>query len=147
MGARGGAKNRNETKEGAPIPPLGADYKSGWALWQLSLVLAEIADRDRLPESAEPRKEDEITGSEPRPASKITSQAYREDGGFQKVLQRKPGRPKAIPMALIPKVLSLYQQGLGYRAIARELRREGLSVDWSTIRRLIKTQRGETPKK
>lgn len=29
--------------------------------------------------------------------------------------------------------------GFGYRAIARELRGEGLSVDWSTVRRLVKT--------
>ncbi len=39
-----------------------------------------------------------------------------------KAVERKPGRPKAIPEALIPKVLSLYHQGLGYRAVARELR-------------------------
>jgi transposase-like protein len=39
---------------------------------------------------------------------------------------------------LIPKVLSLYEGGLGYRAIARELREEGISVDWSTIRRIVK---------
>jgi len=52
---------------------------------------------------------------------------------------RKPGRPKAIPQGLIPKILCLYDEGLGYRAIARELRREGLSVDWSTVRRLVKT--------
>jgi len=55
--------------------------------------------------------------------------------------ERRPGRPRAIPQALIPKVISLYRQGLGYRAVARELRKEGLSVDWSTIRRVIKSQR------
>ncbi|MDH5695304.1 MAG: hypothetical protein OEZ00_01660 [Dehalococcoidia bacterium] len=54
------------------------------------------------------------------------------------VTQRKPGRPRAIPETLIPKVLSLYEGGLGYRAIARELREEGISVDWSTIRRIVK---------
>ena len=55
------------------------------------------------------------------------------------VVERKPGRPRAVPEALIPKVLSLYRQGLGYRAVARELRQEGISVDWSTIRRIVKT--------
>jgi hypothetical protein len=60
------------------------------------------------------------------------------------VVERRPGRPRAIPEALIPKVLSLYQQGLGYRAIARELREDGLSADWSTVRRVIKGQKSET---
>jgi transposase-like protein len=55
-----------------------------------------------------------------------------------KAAERKPGRPRVIPEALIPKVFSLYQQGLGYRAVARELKREGMSVDWSTIRRIVK---------
>lgn len=52
---------------------------------------------------------------------------------------RKPGRPRAIPPDFVPKILHLYDAGLGYRAIARELRGEGLSVDWSTVRRLVKT--------
>jgi len=39
-----------------------------------------------------------------------------------KAVERRPGRPRAIPEALIPKVISLYEQGLGYRAVARELR-------------------------
>lgn len=60
------------------------------------------------------------------------------------MVERGPGRPRAIPEALIPKVLSLYQQGLGYRAIARELREDGLSADWSTVRRVIKRQKSET---
>lgn len=51
---------------------------------------------------------------------------------------RKPGRPRAIPESLIPKVLSLYQSGLGYRGIARELAKEGVWADWSTVRRTIK---------
>jgi len=55
-----------------------------------------------------------------------------------KAVKRKPGRPKAIPEAFVPKVLSLYQQGLGYRAVARELRQEGLSVNWSTVRRIVR---------
>lgn len=52
---------------------------------------------------------------------------------------RRPGRPRAVPDTFVPKVISLYRQGLGYRAIARELLREGLCVDWSTVRRLIKS--------
>lgn len=59
-----------------------------------------------------------------------------------KAVERKPGRPRAIPEALIPKIISLYQQGLGYRAIARELRQEGVSADWSTVRRIIKSRTG-----
>jgi len=55
-----------------------------------------------------------------------------------KVSNRKPGRPRAIPPDLVPKITHLYDTGLGYRAIARELRGEGLSVDWSTVRRLVK---------
>ncbi len=53
---------------------------------------------------------------------------------------RKPGRPKAIPQAIVPKVIALYKQGLGYRGITRELKKENLSVNWSTMRRLIKKQ-------
>jgi transposase-like protein len=56
-----------------------------------------------------------------------------------KAVKRRPGRPRAIPETLIPKVLSLYRQGLGYRAAARELRQEGISADWSTVRRVVKT--------
>ena len=54
------------------------------------------------------------------------------------MVKRRPGRPKAVPENLIPKVVSLYRLGLGYRAVARELREEGISVDWSTVRRVIK---------
>jgi transposase-like protein len=50
----------------------------------------------------------------------------------------KPGRPRAISESLIPKVIDWHQSGLGYRAIARELAREGICVDWSTVRRVIK---------
>ena len=63
-----------------------------------------------------------------------------------KAVERKPGRPKAIPEALIPKVLSLYHQGLGYRAVARELREEGISADWSTIRRIVKARTESEPR-
>jgi len=59
-----------------------------------------------------------------------------------KPVGRKPGRPRAIPEALVPKVLSLYYQGLGYRAVARELRQEGICVDWSTVRRIVKSATG-----
>lgn len=55
---------------------------------------------------------------------------------------RKPGRPRAIPEALVPQVMALYKDGLGYRAIARELRLQGVSADWSTVRRLIKRYAG-----
>jgi len=63
-----------------------------------------------------------------------------------KAVERKPGRPRAIPETLIPKVLSLYQEGLGYRAVARELREEGISVDWSTIRRIVKAHTESQPR-
>ncbi len=53
-------------------------------------------------------------------------------------IERKPGRPRAIPEELVPEVISLYKQGFGYRAISRELRKNGLSVNWSTVRRLVK---------
>ena len=55
-----------------------------------------------------------------------------------KLIERRPGRPRAIPEKLVPHVISLYRQGLGYRAIRRELRQEGISVHWSTVRRLVK---------
>ena len=64
-----------------------------------------------------------------------------------KAVGRKPGRPRAIPEALIPKVLSLYQEGLGYRAVARELREEGISVNWSTIRRIVKAHTESKPRR
>jgi len=64
-----------------------------------------------------------------------------------KAVERKPGRPRAIPEALIPKVLSLYHEGLGYRAVARELRQEGISVDWSTIRRVVKANAELEPRR
>jgi transposase-like protein len=64
-----------------------------------------------------------------------------------KAVERKPGRPRAISKALIPKVLSLYHDGLGYRAVARELRQEGISVDWSTIRRVVKANAELEPRR
>ncbi|MFC1945065.1 hypothetical protein ACFLX5_06320 [Chloroflexota bacterium] len=55
-------------------------------------------------------------------------------------VKRHIGRPRAIPEEAITHVLSLYKGGLGYRAVARELREEGISVDWTTVRRLIKNR-------
>ena len=52
--------------------------------------------------------------------------------------ERKPGRPRAIPKEFESEVISIYKDGFGYRATARELKEKGLSVDWSTVRRLIK---------
>jgi hypothetical protein len=56
---------------------------------------------------------------------------------------RRPGRPRAIPERVIPLVLSLYKEGLGYRLISRELAKEGISPDWTTVRRCIKRQLGQ----
>jgi len=53
--------------------------------------------------------------------------------------ERKPGRPRAIPGSVIPRLLRLYNGGLGYRSIARELSKEGISADWTTVRRVIKS--------
>jgi hypothetical protein len=53
----------------------------------------------------------------------------------------RPGRPRAIGESLVPKVIDWHRSGLGYRAIARELAREGICVDWSTVRRVIKAHK------
>ena len=45
------------------------------------------------------------------------------------VMERKPGRPRIIPKELEPEVISLYKQGLGYRATARELGKKDISKD------------------
>jgi len=55
-------------------------------------------------------------------------------------MDRKPGRPRAIRGDMVDRVLALYESGLGYRAIARELRGLGVYADWSTVRRLIKSR-------
>ena len=57
------------------------------------------------------------------------------------VRRRSPGRPRAIPADRVQEVISLYRGGLGYRAIARELEKQGLMVDWSTVRNVIKSCR------
>ena len=56
-------------------------------------------------------------------------------------VRRKPGRPRAIPESMVPEVLRLYDGGLGYRAIAREMAKKGIDADWSTVRRIIKAVR------
>ena len=63
-------------------------------------------------------------------------------------VSRKPGRPRAISERLIPKVFSLYyEERLGYRAVARELKKEGISVDWSTIRQTVKAYAEPEPRR
>lgn len=52
----------------------------------------------------------------------------------------KPGRPRAVPDDLVYLTLNLYQQGYGYRAIARMLRDEGLNPCFGTIRNIIKSR-------
>ncbi|MFC1901445.1 hypothetical protein ACFLX3_00740 [Chloroflexota bacterium] len=54
------------------------------------------------------------------------------------IRERKPGRPRAIPKELEPEVINIYRKGFGYRATARELGKKDISVNWSTLRRLIK---------
>jgi len=56
-------------------------------------------------------------------------------------VKRRPGRPRAVPEDMVPEVLRLYDGGLGYRAIARELAKRGVSADRSTVRRIIKSRR------
>ena len=55
--------------------------------------------------------------------------------------KRKPGSPRAVPESMIPDMLRLYDVGLGYGAIAKELAKRGTSADWSTVRRIIKAHR------
>jgi len=51
---------------------------------------------------------------------------------------RKPGRPRAIPEKYEPEVAAMYDQGYGYRAIARILRKEyGLNPDFTSVRRTL----------
>ena len=62
-------------------------------------------------------------------------------------IRRKPGRPRAIPEAVIPRLLHLYDEGLGYRAVARELSKQGIYADWSTVRRVIKAHQSNANEK
>ncbi len=52
---------------------------------------------------------------------------------------RKPGRPRAIPEEYESVVADMYDQGDGYRAIARRLREPeyGLNPDFSSVRRTL----------
>jgi len=52
---------------------------------------------------------------------------------------RKPGRPRAIPEEYEPVVVEMYDQGDGYRAIARRLRgpEYGLNPDFTSVRRIL----------
>ena len=75
--------------------------------------------------------------------SKLLGIAEAKGRGMSEIIRpnvtgRKPGRPRAIPEASVPQVIALYRDGLGYRGIARELTKWGVSVDWSTVRRVIK---------
>lgn len=67
MDARGSAKkSRGESNNGSRTPLLGVEHKGKWALWELSLVLAEIASQDRLNQSAESQNDDQPTKNLPR---------------------------------------------------------------------------------
>jgi len=51
---------------------------------------------------------------------------------------RRAGRPRAIPEALEPIVMELYQAGYGYRAIARILREEhGATPSFTSVKRVL----------
>ena len=51
---------------------------------------------------------------------------------------RKPGRPRAIPEKYEGIVVELYEQGNGYRVIARILREEHeLNPDYTSVRRTL----------
>jgi hypothetical protein len=89
MGATGWTrKGKGETKGGLPIRPLGTDHKGEWALWQLSLVLAEIASQDRLEPSVdfqddgETRSQgQEMVRNRAKPALEIANRIHRERSG------------------------------------------------------------------
>lgn len=51
----------------------------------------------------------------------------------------QPGRPKAIPKELESVVISLYNSGYGYRAIARILRcpEYGINPHYSSVRKTL----------
>ncbi len=56
---------------------------------------------------------------------------------------RRGGRPRSISEEAFATVLLLHQGGLGYRGIARELRRQGVNVDPRTIARYLKAHTEE----
>ena len=52
--------------------------------------------------------------------------------------RRKPGRPRAIPRELEPVIAAMYDEGDGYRAIARILREDyNLNPDYTSVRRVL----------
>ena len=55
------------------------------------------------------------------------------------IKDRKPGRPRAVLEAFEPVVVDLYEQGYGYRAIARILisPEYGISAHFSSIRKTL----------
>jgi len=57
-------KSRNENNQGPPTSLLSVEYKSERALWQLSLVLAEIANQERLRQSAKSQNDTQRHGDE-----------------------------------------------------------------------------------
>ena len=56
------------------------------------------------------------------------------------VIEIKPRRPRTIAEELTPGIFYLYKHGFGYRATACELRNKGISVNWSTVRRIVKNK-------
>ena len=54
--------------------------------------------------------------------------------------KRTAGRARSIPPEAFDMVWRLYIAGHGYRTIARELRGLGISVTYSSVRRLVKGQ-------
>ena len=48
------------------------------------------------------------------------------------------GRPRSLSPEALERVLTLHANGLGYRAIAEELGKAGIDVNWSTVRRGVK---------
>lgn len=62
MDARGNGCNKKSTgvtERGSRIPLLSGDAKTNWALWQLSHILAEIANHGGARESPETQENDE----------------------------------------------------------------------------------------
>ena len=55
------------------------------------------------------------------------------------IRERKPGRPRAVPEAFESVVVDFYEQGYGYRAIARILNSPeyGLNPHFSTVRKTL----------
>ena len=61
------------------------------------------------------------------------------------VERRGPGRPRSIPPEHFDTILQLYKGGLGYRSIAKHLRRLGVGTTHTAVRRMIKGE-GAYPK-